>query len=206
MRGFVYVLSNPSMPGLYKIGCTSKTVEERIIELSRSTGVPTRFIKEFSLYVYDIGECENKLHEYLSKYRVSGNKEFFKTDLETIRQATSIFYKQYRDILDDINESVAIVGEQYFKKNYKKDFNRFRGKIIYNNLNFDWFTDIFEKNGIYYKAECCTKICTAVEYEEWKQEVIKQEKLILVQGEMYVKVHKHVKRYIRNNRVKEGRE
>ena len=44
MEGYVYVLINPSMEGLVKIGMTTSTPEERVTELSSATGVPSKFI------------------------------------------------------------------------------------------------------------------------------------------------------------------
>jgi hypothetical protein len=41
--GILYVLTNPFMPGLVKIGCTTGPVEERIKGLSSATGVPVAF-------------------------------------------------------------------------------------------------------------------------------------------------------------------
>jgi hypothetical protein len=41
--GYVYILSNPAMPGLLKIGCTDRSIEERTKELNSATGVPTPF-------------------------------------------------------------------------------------------------------------------------------------------------------------------
>jgi hypothetical protein len=78
MSEFVYVLENPSMPGIVKIGRTDRTVSERVNELSSHTGVPTQFIvvKEYS--VDDSVLAENKIHERLSEYRVSENREFSK--------------------------------------------------------------------------------------------------------------------------------
>jgi T5orf172 domain len=46
MRGYLYMISNKAMPGLLKIGYTTRSIEERISEL-HSTGVPSRFEKEF---------------------------------------------------------------------------------------------------------------------------------------------------------------
>lgn len=43
MEGWVYVLSNPCMPGIYKIGMTTTSPEVRARELSSATGVPAPF-------------------------------------------------------------------------------------------------------------------------------------------------------------------
>ena len=42
-QGYVYILSNISMPGLLKIGMTRLDPTKRVKELSSSTGVPTPF-------------------------------------------------------------------------------------------------------------------------------------------------------------------
>lgn len=40
MAGWVYILSNEYMPGIYKIGMTTNSPEARAKELSSATGVP----------------------------------------------------------------------------------------------------------------------------------------------------------------------
>jgi len=58
----VYVLSNPAMPGLVKIGKTNQLeVEERMKQLY-GTGVPVPFDCEFACKVKDAAEVEKALH------------------------------------------------------------------------------------------------------------------------------------------------
>jgi len=82
MSEFIYVLENPSMPGLVKIGRTDRSVSERVSELSSHTGVPTGFavVKEYA--VTNSVEAERIIHERLSEYRVADNREFFKMEAE----------------------------------------------------------------------------------------------------------------------------
>jgi len=75
MRGFVYVLSNTSMPGLLKVGYTTRSIEERINELC-STGVPTRFFVEFFCEVDNALLLEKNKHHY--------GKEFFNCKIEIV--------------------------------------------------------------------------------------------------------------------------
>ncbi len=49
--GFVYLLSNPSMPNIVKIGSTERTIKERISELSSVTSLPTPFVVGYYLLV-----------------------------------------------------------------------------------------------------------------------------------------------------------
>ena len=76
-KGQVYVISNPSMPGMVKIGLTTRTVQQRISELNRASGVPTPFKIE---YVFEVSDChavEKAAHRELSRSRVASNREFF---------------------------------------------------------------------------------------------------------------------------------
>lgn len=88
MSEFIYVLENASMPGLVKIGRTDRSVSERVNELSSHTGVPTEFVvvKEFA--VPNSIDAEKLIHERLSAYRVSDNREFFR--LEAVDAVTII--------------------------------------------------------------------------------------------------------------------
>lgn len=82
--GFVYALMNESFPGLYKIGCTERSPQQRADELSGSTGVPSEY------YVLAYIECENPqvvetdIHRRLARYRPNGSREFFNAPLEEI--------------------------------------------------------------------------------------------------------------------------
>jgi S-DNA-T family DNA segregation ATPase FtsK/SpoIIIE len=82
MSEFVYVLENPSMPGLVKIGRTDRSVSERVNELSSHTGVPTGFAVVKHWAVTNSVEAERIIHERLSDYRVADNREFFKMEAE----------------------------------------------------------------------------------------------------------------------------
>jgi hypothetical protein len=66
--GFLYVLSNKSMPGIVKIGVTTGRVEKRAKELSRPTGVPQPFVIECYFPVYDVPRrVERFVHDQLTR-------------------------------------------------------------------------------------------------------------------------------------------
>src|SRR5688572_6679317 len=48
--GYLYVLINPSLPGLVKIGKTNRDPEQRAAELSAATGVPTPFVLVYDAF------------------------------------------------------------------------------------------------------------------------------------------------------------
>ena len=75
--GYLYLLVNPSMEGLVKIGKTTRNPRERAKELGVATGVPTPFILVFDVYVDDCHRAEEYVHTRLGKNRVSSKREFF---------------------------------------------------------------------------------------------------------------------------------
>lgn len=78
--GFVYVLSNPSLPGLIKVGCTERSVEDRVRELSNHSGVAAPFIEEWSCAVAAPHDAERRAHEALGDFRYALNREFFQIE------------------------------------------------------------------------------------------------------------------------------
>ena len=81
MPHYVYMLSNPSMPGLLKIGKTTTSPDQRMAEL-HSTGVPLPFTLELSFEVDDCHHRERLAHGALHDYRVAGNREFFRVSVQ----------------------------------------------------------------------------------------------------------------------------
>jgi hypothetical protein len=61
MRGHLYILSNPAIPNLLKIGYTKRTVVQRIEELM-TTGVPGAFEIEFFAEVEHARQLERDIH------------------------------------------------------------------------------------------------------------------------------------------------
>ena len=77
---YVYVLSNPAMPGLVKIGRTSQgDVDTRLSQLY-TTGVPFPFKVEFACRVSNCDEVERALHVAFSPNRVNAKREFFQIE------------------------------------------------------------------------------------------------------------------------------
>lgn len=79
-RGYIYIASNPSMPGLVKVGKTTTSPNQRMSEL-HSTGVPTPFSVEFAASVVDCHASERRVHRALADHRVAINREFFRVEV-----------------------------------------------------------------------------------------------------------------------------
>jgi hypothetical protein len=84
--GYIYVLLNYSMPGLFKIGLTSRSPRDRVSQLSSATGVPSPFVLAYDILVPDAARAERQIHEALSArgYRIAENREFFEAPLDLI--------------------------------------------------------------------------------------------------------------------------
>jgi hypothetical protein len=79
-QGWVYVLVNSSIPGLAKVGRTTRPPLERVAELSAATGVPTPFVLAFEQEFADCAQAERDIHAELDRRgcRLASNREFFR--------------------------------------------------------------------------------------------------------------------------------
>jgi hypothetical protein len=78
MPGYVYVMTNPHMPGVAKIGRMDRNPAERQSALSRSTSVPANFTIEGVVQVENSCAAEVKLHAVFADARTQRG-EFFKS-------------------------------------------------------------------------------------------------------------------------------
>jgi hypothetical protein len=86
------------MPGVFKVGHTTRGVPERVKELSGATGVPTPFCVEGYYEVYQPKRVEEAAHQLLRPYRIRGNREFFRANRDVIGAA--------------IEKAIASAGDQ----------------------------------------------------------------------------------------------
>jgi hypothetical protein len=80
----VYVLTNPAMPNLVKIGKTTQLEVDARMRQLYSTGVPFPFECAFACQVKDATEVEKALHIAFRKNRLNPNREFFEIDPEQV--------------------------------------------------------------------------------------------------------------------------
>jgi hypothetical protein len=88
--GYIYILSNPKMKGLLKIGFSERPVQQRIEELNSATGVPAPFELEAVFVSSDPRTHEQFIHVELQRFRIPG-KEFFEVHIsKAVQVAESI--------------------------------------------------------------------------------------------------------------------
>ena len=74
--GFVYVIDNPGMPGLSKVGQTTRTPQERADELhTTGSAHPYRVVAAWA--VADVRASEQAAHAALARWRTSDTREWF---------------------------------------------------------------------------------------------------------------------------------
>lgn len=78
--GYIYIFSNPDLPGLLKVGMTYKSPEIRAKELSGTTGVSSKYHIEYYGKVVDRFAAEKAAHNRLKNFH--HKKEFFKVGIE----------------------------------------------------------------------------------------------------------------------------
>ncbi len=105
----VYVLTNPAMPGLIKIGQTSREdANARIAELY-TTGLPVPFKLEYACKVPNPEEVESGLHIAFARWRVNPKREFFRMEPG---EAIAILRLLHEDATDEVEKQPTVVDQQ----------------------------------------------------------------------------------------------
>jgi T5orf172 domain len=76
--GWVYILSTREIPDLLKIGMTTRSVEERVQEINRATGVVIPFGVRSCWRVKQPANAERLLHQEFQDQRIRNDREFFR--------------------------------------------------------------------------------------------------------------------------------
>lgn len=100
---YVYVLVNPGVPGICKIGYTTKTVYERCRQLNAAPGVITPWYPVFAYKCPNGRMLEREVHDYLEKMgkRVNLKREGFELEsIEAIKIIETIGEK-YKNITEN---------------------------------------------------------------------------------------------------------
>lgn len=104
--GIVYLLTNPVMPGLVKIGMTAQEdIDKRMKELY-TTGVPVPFECAYACRVKkaDCAKIEKALHTAFSPQRVNANREFFRIQIEQARAILELF--NHEDVTEEVTDEI----------------------------------------------------------------------------------------------------
>ena len=104
MKGIVYILSNPAMPGIVKIGRTTRgDMKQRLKELF-TTGVPVPFDCVFACDVDNCVEVEKALHIAFRPYQIHPSREFFKIEPDQPMAILKLFDK--KDVTAEVTQAI----------------------------------------------------------------------------------------------------
>lgn len=130
MKGFVYLLLNPTFPNMVKIGKTTKDPEVRVKELSRATGVPTPFKLIYQIFVSNCDVVEKEIHFELQNngLRNTSNREFFNIEpfkaIELFKEYEERFRvgddSEYQDKEQDEVENEYLIEYTFEQRNGTK--------------------------------------------------------------------------------------
>jgi hypothetical protein len=126
---YVYLLTNPSMPGMVKIGYTAQNDAKKRIDGLYTTGVPFPFKIEFVCKVHDAAEVEAALHTAFGPNRVNPKREFFQIDpgqaiailrLLHVEEATEEVQEQPEE--GEVDAQSLAAAEQFVKRRPNLNF------------------------------------------------------------------------------------
>jgi len=122
--GIVYLLTNPAMPGLVKIGMTTRdSIDVRMKELY-GTGVPVPFVCKYACKVKasDCAKIEKALHTAFDPNRINANREFFSINPEQAEAILALFHREdvtqevNSEIQHDLSENDKVAGRKFKRR------------------------------------------------------------------------------------------
>ncbi len=151
----VYVLVNEGMPGLCKIGYTSKDdIYDRTKKLY-TTGVPYAFEVYCLIKVENGKKLENLLHQIYKENRVNPDREFFKIDPEQVKTTLSIVGSVQSKIISNLD-----IPKRYTRKRlHNFTFSELDipiGSILYFSRNINITCIVYSENMVIFNGKIIT--------------------------------------------------
>lgn len=160
LEGIIYVLTNPAMPGMLKIGMTTREeIEIRMNELY-TTGVPLPFECSFAGKTNNLKKVEKALHIAFGPQRVNPKREFFEIeDIQVIELLKLLCSEdvtpEVKNELEKVDEVSKNAGKRFKEKRPKLNFEEMQiavGEKIFSASNDDYCV-IHSSNKVNYKNE-----------------------------------------------------
>jgi len=165
-HGYIYCVSNVSMPNILNIGITWMTPELRLKEINELPGLwkpPTPYKCEFAKSVHNAGQKKEAIYKLLSQFRINPNYKFFRVSMEEVRTIFDLMDGDYcsGDVESGDNQSDDIYDIPRETTNDMDIDNILEKK----NREIEKLNDIFQKREIEIKAteekmlDCLFKKC-----------------------------------------------
>ena len=126
MPDIVYLLTNPTMPELVKIGMTTD-LKARLQQLSGHSGVPVAFECFYACEVKSGIEVEKALHDAFGDHRINPKREFFRLNPARVQAILQLLAVKDETPTED---TVASGDEQQALNKEKERRERFRFSTV----------------------------------------------------------------------------
>ncbi|MEJ8846168.1 GIY-YIG nuclease family protein [Variovorax rhizosphaerae] len=144
----VYVLTNPAMPDIVKIGMTKASdVAQRIAELGKSTSVPLPFDCVFACNVPDARKVEQALHRAFAPDRINPSREFFKTKPDQVIAILKLLH-QGEEVTAQVEEQAEAQTDPESLASAASHKRKMRPKINYLEIGLQVGDTITFKDGV----------------------------------------------------------
>ena len=121
MSEIIYILTNPAIPDLVKIGRTDN-LEQRVRSLSSHSGVPVPFEVYYACTVPNSVEAENKIQDAFGDHRINPKREFFRINPERVLPIFQLIEIENvtpeDDIVEDQDEQQTLNKERSRRTNF----------------------------------------------------------------------------------------
>jgi hypothetical protein len=121
MTEIVYLLTNPTMPDLVKIGRTTD-LESRLRSLSTHSGVPVPFECIYACEVADSTKVERTLHSIFRSERVNLRREFFRLNPERAVEILELVALNNATPLTEVAEDPAELDALHREQSIRERF------------------------------------------------------------------------------------
>ena len=160
-EGIIYVLSNEAMPGLIKIGLTTRDdLQNRLRELY-STGVPLPFKCEYACKVADCGAVESALHMAFSTDRVNPKREFFKMTIDRVIPLLELFKVEdatntvENELNQDVSSQEKTAIQEFVKRRPNLNFDEMGipigSTLVMDHADNEYIATVVSSNKVKYK-------------------------------------------------------
>ena len=135
--GLIYIITNKKQgKNTFKVGKTSKSIDERLKQLNSETGLLGKFEVFATFVVDDIDKAEKECHKNLKDFRIQNNREFFEVDfiniLFSVRKSISK-YLMKEQLFVELTES----EKKSLTKEKNKDSSYYKSNLTIDSDNID---------------------------------------------------------------------
>jgi hypothetical protein len=172
VRGWVYVITNKSMPGLIKVGFSLKDPNLRAGELY-NTGIPYQYVVEYEVFVYEPFEIEQRVHKDLKDFKEA--KEWFRCSVGEAKSAIRRVIGDSEILIETIRGNIESVkgGSKILTED-----NRFiaynNGTVLDKHMNRMWAAKDNGTNINWEEAWCYCRNYQGGGYKDWRMPTLEE--------------------------------